>query len=120
MTKWDLVLRVDGEAGEDLTGAATALRGWLVEREGWEVGWAEGDGTGEGAKGVSEVLGWLGVTMLGTAIESFVDRLVSWVQRSGRSVTVTIDGDTVTITGASREEQQRLLDVWLRKHDPQG
>lgn len=41
-----------------------------------------------------------------------------WLRRSGggHTVKISIDGDTLELTGASDEVQQRLVDSWVRKH----
>jgi hypothetical protein len=41
-----------------------------------------------------------------------------WLRRSPgpRSVKVTIDGDTLEITGASDELQRRVVEDWISKH----
>jgi hypothetical protein len=41
-----------------------------------------------------------------------------WLRRSPvqRSVKVTIDGDTLELTGASDELQRRVVDDWVARH----
>jgi hypothetical protein len=36
--------------------------------------------------------------------------------RTGRTVEASIEGDSIRITGASREQQDRVIEVWLARH----
>lgn len=56
----------------------------------------------------------LGIVALGTAVA----KIREWAGRSGRTVKITIDGDSIELTGVSTATQQQLLDIWLAKHDP--
>jgi Effector Associated Constant Component 1 len=50
-------------------------------------------------------------------LASLVRTVAGWLgHRSGRSVRLEIDGDTIELTGASDEQQQRLIDSWLARH----
>jgi hypothetical protein len=41
----------------------------------------------------------------------------SWLRRSRvRSVKLTLDGDTLEVTGVSSAEQERLADLWVTRH----
>ena len=55
-----------------------------------------------------------GLQVLGSVVAVVRD----WLRRSGsgRTVKITIDGDTIELTGASDEVQQQLVDAWVRKH----
>ncbi|MFG1816558.1 hypothetical protein ACGFIF_22570 [Kribbella sp. NPDC049174] len=55
-----------------------------------------------------------GLQVLGTVVSVVRD----WLRRSGggRTVKVTIDGDTIELSGASNAVQQQLVDAWVRKH----
>lgn len=55
-----------------------------------------------------------GLQVLGTVVSVVRD----WLRRSGsgRTVKVTIDGDTIELSGASDAVQQQLVDAWVRKH----
>jgi Effector Associated Constant Component 1 len=49
---------------------------------------------------------------------SVVSVVRAWLRRSGsgRTVKVTIDGDTIELSGVSDAAQQQLVDAWVRKH----
>ncbi|GAB2668823.1 effector-associated constant component EACC1 [Kribbella swartbergensis] len=55
-----------------------------------------------------------GLQVLGTVVSVVRD----WLRRSGsgRTVKVTIDGDTIELTGANDAVQQQLVDAFVRKH----
>ncbi|MFI1993033.1 hypothetical protein [Actinoplanes sp. NPDC020271] len=40
----------------------------------------------------------------------------TWSRRSGISVTVTIDGDAITVEAASAEQTDRLIDLFVERH----
>ncbi|MEO3812117.1 hypothetical protein ABGB17_24235 [Sphaerisporangium sp. B11E5] len=69
------------------------------------------------AKGLGAVVGWL-VVQLGTleGLRAVVDAVRSWVSRSGRTVEISIDGDTLKLTAVTAEQQQRIIDAWLARH----
>jgi hypothetical protein len=74
----------------------------------------------EGAKGV-ELLA-LGVLVVQFVLQpgvltSIVDGVRAWLQRqSVRSVKLTLDGDSLEVTGASSEEQDRLVELWIARN----
>jgi hypothetical protein len=37
-------------------------------------------------------------------------------QRSGGTVKLTLDGDTLELTGISSEQQDRLVELWVARH----
>ncbi len=55
-----------------------------------------------------------GLQVLGSVVSVVRD----WLRRSGggRTVKVTIEGDTIELSGASDAVQQQLVDAWVRKH----
>ena len=74
----------------------------------------------EGAKGV-ELLA-LGVLVVQFVLQpgvltSIVDGVRSWLQRqSVRSVKLTLNGDSLEVTGVSSEEQDRLVELWIARN----
>jgi hypothetical protein len=64
--------------------------------------------------------GVLAVTVAPTAqaVGAVVALVRDWLRRSGsqRTVKVEIDGDTLEISGASEQVQQRLVDDWISRH----
>ena len=74
----------------------------------------------EGAKGVELLaLGGLVVQFVlqPGVLTSIVDGVRSWLQRqSARSVKLTLDGDSLEVTGVSSEEQDRLVELWIARN----
>jgi hypothetical protein len=71
--------------------------------------------------GGASVTGALLVT-LPTALPlltAVVGTVRGWLARSpGRTVRLELDGDVLELTGASAADQRRLVDAWLRRHEP--
>jgi hypothetical protein len=108
---------VDAEELAELSGR---LRDALLELDVEAVEPASGDAAPEGAKGV-ELLAIGGLVirfvMSPTMLKSMVDVAAGWLSRQqARSVKLTLDGDTLEVTGTSSEEQQRLVDLWVERH----
>lgn len=70
--------------------------------------------------GLAAIAGLLSVSLApGLQVVGAVVAVVrDWLRRSGggHTVKISIDGDTLELTGASDEVQQRLVDSWVRKH----
>ncbi|MFC6022242.1 hypothetical protein ACFP2T_39560 [Plantactinospora solaniradicis] len=121
----DLVVRVipadgdqeDGER-EELAGLARRLRAELLDLDVELVEPLTEDTAPEGAKGLSSLAGVLGVRLGVAGLRVVVARVREWASRNGRTVEVTIDGDTVKVTGATAQQQEQLVNVWLARHAP--
>jgi hypothetical protein len=62
-------------------------------------------------------IGKLIVEFAPEAAKAVARTIHSWFQRSvARSVTLTIEGDSITLSRASTSEQERLLEVFIAKH----
>jgi hypothetical protein len=74
----------------------------------------------EGAKGVELLaIGGLVVRFVlsSAVLRSVVDTTVGWLSRQqARSVKLTLDGDTLEVTGGSSEDQERLVALWVARH----
>lgn len=96
------------------------LRGELLELDvdGVEL---QSDGEApDGAKAV-ELLAIGGLVLkfaLNSAVlKSVVETTTAWLGRQqARSVKLTLDGDTLELTGVSSEDQGRLVDEWIARH----
>jgi hypothetical protein len=76
----------------------------------------------EGAKGAAEaVTEWL-VTMSGSGgvFVGVVATIRAWLARraGAHKVTLSIDGDTIEVSGATAAEQAQLVDTVVRRHQP--
>lgn len=73
-----------------------------------------------GAKGVDALaFGGLAIqfALKAPVLRAVVDATVAWLSRQqARSVKLTLDGDTLEVTGISSDEQRRLVDQWVERH----
>ncbi len=50
-------------------------------------------------------------------LASIIGGIRSWLGRNrGRSVKLTLDGDSLEVSGVSSAEQDRLIDLWVTRH----
>jgi hypothetical protein len=109
---------------EELAELAQRLRGQLLELDVDAVEPAPGGEAPAGAKGVELLaIGGLVVqfAMKSEVLRSVVDATTAWLGRQqGRSVKLTLDGDTLEVTGVSSDEQRRLVDLWVARHADDG
>jgi hypothetical protein len=79
----------------------------------------------DGAKG-AELLAFGGlaiqfVALKSPALRSVVDTTVAWLGRQqAKSVKLTLDGDTLEVTGVSSNEQSQLVEQWVARHAEDG
>ncbi|MDX6258542.1 MAG: hypothetical protein QOH84_230 [Kribbellaceae bacterium] len=70
--------------------------------------------------GLAAIAGLLSISLApGLQVVGAVVAVVrDWLRRSGggHTVKLSMDGDTIELTGASDEVQRRLVDAWVRKH----
>lgn len=109
---------------EELLGLTQRLRGELLALDVDEVALAGGGEAPDGAKGV-ELLAFGGLAirfaLRSAVLRSVVDTTVAWLGRQqARSVKLTLDGDTLEVTGISSDEQLRLIDQWVARHADAG
>jgi hypothetical protein len=75
----------------------------------------------EGARGIEfAAVGQLLVTLLGTqGLTGILNAVRGWLDRghdAPRSVRIELGGDVLELSGASREEQDRLVAMFLSRH----
>jgi hypothetical protein len=113
----------DHDAGE-LAELTQRLRDELLELDVDAVEPATGGAAPEGAKGLELLaLGGLVVRFATKAniLRSVVDAIVGWLARQqARSVKLTLDGDTLELTGVSTDEQRRLIELCVARHTDAG
>ncbi|GAA3278707.1 hypothetical protein Dvina_12685 [Dactylosporangium vinaceum] len=73
----------------------------------------------EPAKGPGTAL-TLAVKIGAAGLRTVVAKIRDWVSRNDRTIELTVRGDTIRITKATPEQQQRLLDAWLARHERRG
>jgi hypothetical protein len=54
-------------------------------------------------------------------LESIIEGARSWLARQrARSITLTLDGDSLEVTGVNSAEQDRLIELWVMRHAGAG
>jgi hypothetical protein len=107
------VALAEGEQDGDDGPWAGLLSDELGEFDEVQVGRAPADPV-EGAKGLAA--GALLARIPGGTAKAVLGMVRAWVVRTGRTVEATIDGDTIRITGASGDQQDRVIEAWLARH----
>lgn len=110
--------------GEELFELTQGLREELLELDVDSVALESEGAAPDGSKG-PELLALGGLVikfMLNSAVlKSVVDTSAAWLGRQGaRSVKLTLDGDTLELTGVSSDQQSRLVEQWIVRHADDG
>ena len=54
-------------------------------------------------------------------LRSVIDGIRSWLTRQhARSIKLTLDGDSLELTGVSSAQQDRLVELWVMRHGGAG
>jgi hypothetical protein len=117
----ELQVGVDRDAdAEELDDETRRLRRRLLELDVESVEPASQGPPPPGTRAVdAAAIGTLLVSLATTApaLASLVTTLRGWVGgKSGRSIKLVVGGDTLEISDASREEQDRLIEAWIARH----
>jgi hypothetical protein len=105
---------------EEVANAALQLRRELLDLD---VGAVEVPRPGEAPPGTRAAeLAALGGLVISIAkpevLAAVIAAVRSWVSRSQRrSIKLMLGGDVLELTGVASDEQRRLTDEWLRRHD---
>lgn len=119
-----LIVRVDAGPGADdreRAELAFLLRADLDQVDGTVVEAARGRDPGPGAKSGDPVeWGTLMVSAVTSgALSAVVKTAHVWLtRRRGTSLSVSIGGDELVLTGASTDEQRRVIEDWLARQTP--
>ncbi|MGH3916402.1 MAG: effector-associated constant component EACC1 [Pseudonocardiaceae bacterium] len=115
----DLLVQVnpadDGD-DEETAGLARRLRAELLDLDVDTVEPVPGGMAPEGAKGLSSLAGTLAVRWGAAGLRAVLTTIRDWVSRNGRTVELTIDGDTLKVTRATSEQQEQIINTWLARH----
>ena len=115
-----LVQLEDPDAGEiELERATTRVRSDLLQLE---VDSVEQPAAGPAPPGTKAVeLAAVGALLVTAqqgwqVLGGIVEQVRAWASRGpGRSVTVSLDGDSITVTGSSDENERLLIEGWLER-----
>jgi hypothetical protein len=105
---------------EELTLLAGRLRAEFLDLDVYAVRHLARGGVPEDAKGAgllaaSELV--VGLVTSPEVLTSIIDTVRSWLGRNrARGVKLTLNGDTLEVTGVSSAEQERLIDLWVTRH----
>ena len=73
----------------------------------------------EDTKGVvAAVGGWLAVHLGPAALKGVVNAVVAWAGRNGKTVELTLNGNTLKVTGASADVQSRIVKEFFDRQSP--
>jgi hypothetical protein len=50
------------------------------------------------------------------ALRAVLAKVADWAGRNGRTVDVTVGGDALRLSRATREQQEKIIDAWLAQH----
>jgi hypothetical protein len=118
----DLRLQVVAEADADrIAELASSLRRELLELDGTNVATIhEGDAPPGTRAADLLVVGALLVKIAKRAgnVAEVVRAVQRWAANGRGTVTLEIDGDKISVTGASTEQQDRLISAWVERHAP--
>jgi hypothetical protein len=64
---------------------------------------------------VAAVGGWLAVNLGREALRVVVSRIVAWASRSNSTIEIIHGTDVLRVTAVSQEQQNRLIDDWIRR-----
>ena len=115
------VLPAADSDAEELADLAAGLRAELLDLDEVLVTPYAAEAAPGGAKGLGTLAGWL-VTQFGSldGLRAAVAAVRGWAGRTGRTVEVSIDGDVLKLTGATSQQQEKIVDAWLARHAPGG
>lgn len=118
----DLIVQVHADADDerqDLLRLTHNLRKALLDLDVDAVESLAPTDVPDGAKGGGPVE-TLGVKLGVVALRKAIDKIREWISRNGRSIEVTIDGDTIKLTGGTAAQQEQLFDLWIARHAPRS
>jgi len=106
----------DAEQLDDLT---DMLREELLELDVKAVAPLMQDQAPEDAKGVVAALGgWLAIHFGPAGLRAVVNAVAAWAGRSGKTVEITLNGNTLKLTGTSADVQSRIIDEFFVRQSP--
>lgn len=111
-----IALEADDRDEDERWQTTDSLRSTLLDLDDVNVAGVRDDTPPAGAKGVADVAGWLVVNLGASGLSSLLSAVQAWAARSRCDVELSIDGDSLRISGASAETQERIVDAWLSRH----
>jgi hypothetical protein len=120
---WDVlhvqVLPEPTDDVESLDESTSLLREELLEYDVLGVDRLTAAEAAEDSKGVvASVGGWLAVHLGPAGLKAVVNAVASWTGRTGKTVELTIGGNTLKLTGVSSDVQSRIVDEFFARQPP--
>lgn len=113
-------IQADGAEDDELALAAGQLRQQLLQLDVEDVQLVSAGSAPDGSRSAGALaVGELSITILQSPelLTALIGAVSGWLgARTARSVEVTLDGDTVKMTGAGSQERQQVVDAWLVRH----
>ncbi len=109
----------DDSTPEEQEETALRLRHELLETEVLSVEAAAGVVPPQGAKGLPVGLDTLLITLAGSGsiLSTVIGTISNWLmERKKCSVTLKLDGDEITVTNPSADDQRKLIEAWVTRH----
>jgi hypothetical protein len=116
-----LIVRVQPVPDEDdeaVAGLAQGLCVQLLDLDVDSVDPITGISSAEGVKGPGTLIGWMSVHLGKEGLGAVVAAVVNWATRTGHSVEITCDGETLKVAAATSAQQERIIDAYLARHAP--
>jgi hypothetical protein len=115
------VLASPEDDDQELDDLASLLRDELLELDVSGVDRVEAGDIPDRSKGVlATVGGWLAIHFGPAGLKSVVNAVMAWANRTGKTVELTIDGDTLKLTGANADIQARIVDEFFAARQHRG
>jgi hypothetical protein len=113
------VLPVADSDAKEMADLTDGLHAELLDVDAASVAPLPADAAPPGAKGLGTLAGWL-LVQFGTldGLRAVVASVRGWTVRTGRTVEISIGGDTLKVTGVTSQQQGELIDTWLARHAP--
>lgn len=113
------VLAARGEDAEELDDLTAMLREELLELDVAAVEPIPQDPPPIGTKGVVAALsGWLAVHLGPAALKAVLNALTEWAGRNRRTIEISLNGNTLKLTGVSADAQSRIIEEYLARQPP--
>ena len=109
----------DDSTPEEKEETAQRLRQELLQTDVLSVEHAPATSVPRGAKGVAAVLDTLLITLAGSGsiLGGVIGTIANWLtERKKCSVTLKLDGDEITVTNPSVDDQRKLIESWVARH----
>src|ERR1035438_868519 len=111
---------VDGADDEELAELTSQLRDHLLDLDVYAVSRTALGETPDGSHGAGPLeFGSLAIQFLlqQEILQSIINSVRFWLgHRRIRAVKLTLDGDSLELTDATSEQQERLVEAWVNRH----